>query len=329
MNNGARLPFPRGQTASNNISVANPTGGAPISLLAGMGLLNNTTPATTPPYRPDLGGIGILETSDTILATKRDMKLRCVQNGTGKAILPGPYAVQFQMTNGCFGKVIATAGVAYAGSGIGALNTAGLVSKPIDPAHFYFNGAVIVNPTPIQPNDWFFVVEEGPALVAGAASVAPGASVEADANGRAIAAIAAKSAMGTVESPTMIAAVNASQLLNFVDNTSVGTFTLTVEGITTAAITYNSTFATLAAAITGALNTALGGTATTSSGTLITALTIVFGGVGYSGRPVGAITANLAGMSTPLTSLTITTSVTGVYNASTIYVNAGLAMPEA
>src|SRR5205085_6292004 len=89
------------------------------------------------------------------------------------------------------------------------------------------------------------------------------------------------------------AGVNQVNSLVTVDSTGSGTFTLTVEGTTTAAITYSATAATLVSNINGALNTALGTSQVVASGASLAALILTSSGSFYNGRPVGAITANI------------------------------------
>jgi hypothetical protein len=86
-----------------------------------------------------------------------------------------------------------------------------------------------------------------------------------------------------------VSAVNAVDALDFVDATGSGTFTITIEGITTAAITYNSTAATLLASINTALNAAFGTSAIVCSGGSLAALILTFSGTGYAARPINGL----------------------------------------
>jgi len=95
---------------------------------------------------------------------------------------------------------------------------------------------------------------------------------------------------------TASAAVNAVNQINdlvFVDNTGVGTFNITVEGITTGAITYSSVAATLYGNINTALNATFGTSAIVASGASLAAIILTFSGTGYAGRPVGAVTTTV------------------------------------
>ena len=98
-----------------------------------------------------------------------------------------------------------------------------------------------------------------------------------------------------------VSAVNQINSLVTVDSTGSGTFTLTVEGITTAAITYSATIATLNTNINAALNAALGTSAVVASGASLAACILTSSGTGYAGRPVGAITATILAGSTGYT----------------------------
>jgi len=77
--------------------------------------------------------------------------------------------------------------------------------------------------------------------------------------------------------------------------TGTATYTITVEGITTAAITFthSDSAATTFGLINTALNSAFGTSAIVASGASLVALILTFSGTGYSGRPVGAVTVNV------------------------------------
>lgn len=93
-----------------------------------------------------------------------------------------------------------------------------------------------------------------------------------------------------------VSGVNQIQTFAVVDSTGSGTFTITVEGITTAAITYSATVATLKTNINAALDAALGTSACVASGASLAAVVLTFSGTGYAGRPVGTVTSKpLAG----------------------------------
>ena len=200
MNNGARLPFPRGQTAAGlpQIYIASPTGGAPISQIpTTLGLLTQTNA-----FRPDLAGIDVVETTDTVVGTsstsvgagtpsKRPMKLRAVQNA-GTAFTPGPYCVTFGTAPGQFGFVTTSPAIPTAGNG--------LAGKPIDPAYFWVNGAYVTPANQIAQWDWFYVVWEGPAILCvGTALPDYQQAVAMNNTGQAIPATAGLSVIGEAE----------------------------------------------------------------------------------------------------------------------------------
>lgn len=105
----------------------------------------------------------------------------------------------------------------------------------------------------------------------------------------------------TADSMAAVSAVNQVNSIPFVDSTGSGTFTITVEGITTAAITYSSTAATLVTNINNALNSAFGTSAIVASGASLAAMILTFSGTGYSGRPVGTVQATVLTGSTGYT----------------------------
>ncbi len=157
-----RLPFPRGQTASQGIEIAGGPNGLASTLPTSNGLVGESNA-----YRPDLAGF-IPETTDTVLISGQPMKLRLVQAAAD--ITVARKYVTFSQTAELFGSVSTDPGIPSSG-------TAGLVSKPIDPA--YTVGKVI------SKYDWFYVVEEGPAkLLAGTTTTAQG-TVMSDGNGAA------------------------------------------------------------------------------------------------------------------------------------------------
>lgn len=83
-----------------------------------------------------------------------------------------------------------------------------------------------------------------------------------------------------------VAAVNQVEAMPVVDTTGVGAFTLTIEGLTTAAITYSATFGTLITNINSALNTTFGVNAIVASASSLATLIVTFSGPGYAGRPI-------------------------------------------
>lgn len=176
MNNGARLPFPRGLTASAGIQIAGPTGTLISQLPTTTGLVGEATA-----YRPDLAGL-VVETTDTVLGTKRPMRLRCVQAAAD--ITVARKGIQFSSTAKLFGAVTASTPIPSSG-------TAGLAAAVIDPA--YATGKVI------PKYDWFYVVEEGPAQVLVGTQVTAGGSVMIDGNGKAAPATAGSAVIGTAD----------------------------------------------------------------------------------------------------------------------------------
>ncbi len=121
---------------------------------------------------------------------------------------------------------------------------------------------------------------------------------------------------------------NQVEAIPVVDTAGVGTFTLTIEGITTAAITYSSTVATLITNINAALNTTFGSGSVVASGASLAALILTFSGTGFAGRP---ITGHVASAIT-LTSGTFTinsSSSAGTSTTTTAGVdNAGFDVPD-
>jgi hypothetical protein len=108
----------------------------------------------------------------------------------------------------------------------------------------------------------------------------------------------------TITSPSsaVTPAVNEVKAMPVVDSSGSGNFTLTIEGITTGAIAYSATIATLISNINTALNTTFGTSAIVASGASLAALIFTFSGSGYSGRDIsGQITATY----TTLTGATI------------------------
>ena len=182
MNDGARLPFPRGSTATSmgTTLVGNVVGGAQQSLLpSATGTFQGATP-----FRPDLAGIVVDArdfqlsnvaraaalgttsfTAGSILTpgTNRPIKLRCVQAAADITVTYVGQLVQFSTTALEYGVVTAAT---FNGT------TAGVVCKAIDNA--------IPIGTVIKAYDWFYVHEEGPCYltVANGQTTAAQATVE-------------------------------------------------------------------------------------------------------------------------------------------------------
>jgi hypothetical protein len=117
-----------------------------------------------------------------------------------------------------------------------------------------------------------------------------------------------------------VAGVNCVQTLDFVDNTGSGTFTIAVEGVTTGAITYNATAATLVSNINAALNTAFGPSEIVATGSAITAIALTFSGGSYAQRPIALVALGTTGLTNVTVTATITTA--GVRPAEVAGVNA-------
>lgn len=98
-----------------------------------------------------------------------------------------------------------------------------------------------------------------------------------------------------------VSGTNQVNSLVTVDSTGSGTFKLTVEGITTAAITYSATAATLASNANTQLDATFGTSAVVQSGASLAAQIITFSGTGYTHRPVGLVTATLQAGATGFT----------------------------
>lgn len=97
----------------------------------------------------------------------------------------------------------------------------------------------------------------------------------------------------TITALGAIAGVNQVNSIVTVDSTGSGTFIITVEGVSTAAITYSATIATLVSNINSALNTTFGTSAIVASGASLAALVLTFSGTGFAARPVGLVTVTL------------------------------------
>jgi hypothetical protein len=123
----------------------------------------------------------------------------------------------------------------------------------------------------------------------------------------------------TADASASVSAVNAVYPLAVVDSTGTGTFTITVEGITTGAITYSATIATLYGNINTALNAAFGTSAIVASGASLAALILTFSGTGYSGRPIASVSFN------PVTAASFTINGTTLVDGTPIPVAASTA----
>lgn len=132
-------------------------------------------------------------------------------------------------------------------------------------------------------------------------------------------------------------AVNQVEALVVVDDTGSGTFTLTCEGLTTGAITYSSTPATLVSRINSALDAVFGTGAIVASGASLAAIILTFSGTGYSGRPIiGHVTSALTqtgstftinGSATAGTTTTTTLGVSAVAATNGAFVAGSLIQP--
>lgn len=128
-----------------------------------------------------------------------------------------------------------------------------------------------------------------------------------------------------------VVVVNEVFALPFVDSTGSGNFTITIEGITTGAIVYSATVATLVSHINTALDAAFGTAAIVASGGSLAAVILTCSGNGYTGRSVGLPTATLttgtqftAGPATVTTTGSRTTGTTiSLYSVDTSGAAAG------
>ena len=119
-------------------------------------------------------------------------------------------------------------------------------------------------------------------------------------------AVTLSAALGT-------AAVNAVNQVNTVavaGAASGGTIVFTIEGVTTGPAAYNATWATFLAAIQAASNATFGAGAIVWGGTSLAGLTATFSGMGFAGRPIGPMSANVSAL-TGVTAATITVTTAG------------------
>jgi hypothetical protein len=115
---------------------------------------------------------------------------------------------------------------------------------------------------------------------------------------------------------------NAVEAIPFVDSTGSGTFTLTYNGITTAAITYSATYGTLVTNINNALNTTFGTSQIVASASSLATVILTFSGPNYCHAPlVGHVTSTITGTGFTIngsgTAGTSTTTTAGVGFAAT------------
>jgi hypothetical protein len=185
------LPFPRGQTASNGISIPGANGLA-STLPTTTGLFTEATP-----YRVDLANLRPVETlshnltnSATVGATGAiktpadvsKLKLRCLQASADITVSKHGLLIAFDTGTAQHWGVVAEA-VYAAGDGV--------VCKPIDNA--YPIGYVI------SKYDWFYVVEEGDCYVAvtSGSTLTVGSGVASGGSGLAVTAAAGDPVCGT------------------------------------------------------------------------------------------------------------------------------------
>jgi hypothetical protein len=193
----SNLPFPLGHTAADGVTIAGPVG-LVSQLPTATGDFNEATP-----YHKDLAGL-VVEYIDVPMAnttvnsnaaakgtvagyycaagTNLPGKLRCVQAGAAITTTCIGQIMGFDATAGQFG-VVAT-----------ATSVDGGVGKPI-------HGGYPVG-TVFAKYDWFWVVEEGPAVVTPADSVtlaAHGPVSVSDATGHVGPAVATDAVVGTAD----------------------------------------------------------------------------------------------------------------------------------
>ena len=100
--------------------------------------------------------------------------------------------------------------------------------------------------------------------------------------------------------PASVAPVYAVNTIPFVDSTGSGTFNITIEGVTTGAITYSATVATLVSSINVALQATFG-PEFVATGASLAAVIITAAGSAYAPRPLGTFTATVLTGSTGYT----------------------------
>jgi len=199
------LPFQRGSTATAGDTLivnqlgsmsaidalagqTNPAASTaiPAAGVGGPGQLP-TTALPYQPYRNDLAGYIGDATDNIVLGFGTHIMLRAVQyiptSGSAYLALDG-HALAVSATMG-WGQIVCT----------GPQGTSGKQSWLPDPA--YFMGRSI--PVYVKPYDWFFVVEEGPAVGIITGTVAGQASVMSNGSGLLTAATATSYAIGTTD----------------------------------------------------------------------------------------------------------------------------------
>jgi hypothetical protein len=117
-------------------------------------------------------------------------------------------------------------------------------------------------------------------------------------SGSAATQVAPVSTVGTP--PATTAPVYAVNSIPFVDTTGSGTFNITVEGVTTGAITYSATAATLVTNINVALQATFG-PQFVCSGASLAAVILTAAGAAYAPRPLGLVQATVLTGSTGYT----------------------------
>ena len=113
---------------------------------------------------------------------------------------------------------------------------------------------------------------------------------------------------GTVGSPSACSittpgdsGTNQVDAIPFVNTPGSGTFSLTVGGTTTAAITYSSDVTTLKTNVNSALNATFGASAIVASGIALNAVVLTFSGTGFTDLAVGVVQATMIAGSTGYT----------------------------
>lgn len=191
----AILPFPLGQTAANGISIAGPIG-LVSQLPTATGDFNEATP-----YHKDLAGY-VCEYKDVAMGnTTITDGATAAGTVSGKYVTPGTNqvgklrAVQAgaEITTTCIGQIV---GFDTTAGQFGVVATAttvdGGIGKPI-------HGAYPVG-TVFAKYDWFWVVEEGPAVVTpgdGLSLAAQGPVALSDTSGHVGPAVAGDAVLGT------------------------------------------------------------------------------------------------------------------------------------
>lgn len=123
----------------------------------------------------------------------------------------------------------------------------------------------------------------------------------------------------TALATAVVNAVNQIEAFPFVDaggagtsGTASGTFSVTIEGITTPAITYSVTVATTVTNVQAQLDATFGTNAIVFSGASRAAYILTFSGTGYSGRPITGHATAIILTGTGLTIAPSTTTTLGV-----------------